>query len=125
MEMFSLNKKQGLKIKEDVKLMTAMLSLMEELFKPMRFLSDLATIWGELSDEERTDIEASRVYKERDHERLVKDRVQCLWDMTEQIKNSRNREIRLDMQKFLRNWPNEEPDRIKVLQGIIRKNCDL
>ncbi|MFP6615557.1 MAG: hypothetical protein VCB26_04040, partial [Candidatus Hydrogenedentota bacterium] len=63
--------------------------------------------------------------RERDHERLVKDSVNQLTKMTELLKSFKYRNLRLEMQHFLSDWRSQEPDRVKVLQGLIRKNCEL
>ena len=116
--LFSLNKEN------DTEILADMIPMMEELIKPMRFLSDLGAVWDDLSSE-RAEIEASRVYRERDHERLVKDSVNQLTKMTELLKSFKYRNLRLEMQHFLSDWRSQEPDRVKVLQGLIRKNCEL
>lgn len=117
--LFSLHKKK------DVEILTDMVPLMEELIKPMRFLADLGAVWGDLSEMERAEIEASRVYRERDHDRLAEDRIGRLTKMTEHLKSFKYRNLRLEMQQFLGDWRAQEPDRVKVLQGLIRKNCKL
>lgn len=116
---FSLRKKR------DSEILADMIPMMEELIKPMRFLSDLGAVWDDLSEKERAEIEGSRVYRERDHERLIEDTVEQLTKMTEQLKSFEYRNLRLEMQHFLNDWRAQEPDRVKVLQGLIRKNCDL
>ena len=111
--------------KKDSEILAAMIPMMEELIKPMRFLNDLAAVWDDLSDQERSEIEVSRVYKERDHHIKVEERIELLNKMIDQLKSFKYRNLRLEMQHFLDDWKNQEPDRIKVLQGLIRKNCDL
>lgn len=120
---FPLNKKQGIDKQLDTDLLMAMVPIMEELIKPMRFLSDLRAIWEDLSDQERADIEASRVFRDRDHEKLVEHCVARLTEMLAQLKSSKYKDLKLEMQHFLRDWRTEEPDRVKVLQGMIRNNC--
>jgi hypothetical protein len=111
--------------KKDGEVLAGMIPLMEELIKPMRFLSDLDAVWDELSDKERSDIEASRVYRERDHEKFIEARIDQLTEMTGHLKSFKYRNLRNEMQGFLGDWRSQEPDRVKVLQGLIRKNCDL
>ena len=115
----------SLRGKKDNEILAAIIPMMEELIKPMRFLNDLDAVWNELSDQERVEIEKSRVYKERDHQNKVEEHVERLNRMIEQLKSFKYRNLRLEMQHFLDDWENQEPDRIKVLQGLIRKNCDL
>ena len=111
--------------KKDSEILAAMIPMMEELIKPMRFLNDLDAVWDDLSDQERAEIEASRVYKERDHQNRVEHHIEQLTQMIEQLKSLKYRSLRLEMRHFIENWRSQEPDRVKVLQGLIRKNCDL
>ena len=111
--------------KQDSEILAEMIPLMEELIKPMRFLSDLDAVWPDLSDDERADIEKSRVYRERDHERKIEERIEMLTQMTDRLKSFKYRNLRQEMRGFLNGWKTEEPDRVKVLQGLIRKNCEL
>lgn len=111
--------------KKDSELLVDMIPLMEELIKPMRFLSNLDAVWDDLSDPERKEIEESRVYRERDHERLIEQRIGDLSEMTARLKSLKYRTVRLEMKQFLSEWSSQEPDHVKVLQGLIRKHCDL
>ena len=111
--------------KRDGELLVDMLPLMEALIEPMRFLSDLDAVWEDLSESERTEIEESRVYRERDHERLIEGRIGELSEMTDRLKSLKYRTLRLEMRRFLSDWQSQEPDHVKVLQGLIRKHCDL
>ena len=111
--------------KQDSEILSGMIPMMGELIKPMRFLSDLEAVWGDLSKNERVEIERSRVYRERDHERFIKERIEQLTMMSAQLKSFKYRNLRQEMKGFLSDWRSQEPDRIKVLQGLIRKNCDL
>lgn len=117
--LFSLSHKQ------DSELLTDMIPMMEELIKPMRFLKDLDAVWDDLSENERAEIEASRVYRERDHEVLINDRIEQLTEISERLKSFKYRNLRQEMKLFLSDWRSQEPDQIKVLQALIRKNCTL
>ena len=108
------------KTEDDWTILSDMLPILDELLGPLRFLADLDAVWDDLPQSKRDEIENSRVYRERDHERLVEAGVLTLRKMAEQLKGFKHRKIRLEILEFLDRCREYEPDRVKVLQARIR-----
>lgn len=94
--------------------------LLEELWAPLRFLTDLRDVWPDLTDEQRRNIEEAVVYRDRFHENLAKRNTKELLRLAKQIRALKYRRLRTELVGFLKNWKREEPDKVKVFLGILR-----
>ncbi|PCJ56774.1 MAG: hypothetical protein COA73_11600 [Candidatus Hydrogenedentota bacterium] len=97
-------------------------TLLEELWGPMRFLADLNAVWPSLTAEQRKEIEESRTYREQHHRHLAEESVRQLVTLAETLKSYKHRTLRQEVVEFLRSWETEEPDKIKVILGVLRKH---
>lgn len=93
--------------------------LLEDLWRPARFLSDLNAVWPDLTDEQRAEIEESTVYKEKFHENRANEIVRELQSLVGELPSG-YRDIRGDIGRFLRQWRQEEPDTLKILVGRLK-----
>lgn len=104
----------------DLETFEQMEPLLEELWAPLRFLTDLRATWPKLTEEQRRDIEGAVVYRDHFHENLVKKNVKELLALARQIKSLKNRRLRTELVGFLKHWRKEEPDKVKIFLGILR-----
>ena len=98
--------------------------IMGKLWRPLRFLADLKSVWPELSVAERREIECARTFRERHHERLAAGYVTELQGLTPQIRSVQFRRLREEMELFLEHWDTQEPDKVRVLSAMIRSELD-
>lgn len=108
-------------VEKDRELFRSMMPLLDELWRPLRFLGHLRSVWPDLTEVQRLDIEESLPYRERFHERRIQDYVSKLAPMATAIRAFRHREIRHKLIGFLDQWQTREPDTVKVLVGMMRK----
>lgn len=104
---------------EEAALVERLIVLLEELWRPARFLSDLDAVWPELTAEQRAEIEESTVYKEKFHEKRANELIRELQALVGELPSG-YRDVRGDIGRFLRNWRQEEPDTLKILVGRLR-----
>ena len=107
----------------DLELLSQITIRLEELWEPLRFLDDLRTVWPSLSTEERSEIEASRVYQDKDHQRRAEAMVVEIGEKVQRVKSYKFRSIRQDTLDFLGDWGSQEPDTIKIITAIIYSAC--
>lgn len=108
-------------VKKDREIFVTMMPLLDELWRPLRFLGDLNSVWPDLSDVQRVEIEQSIPYREHFHEQRIEKYVSELAPMARAIRAFRHRPIRQELIGFLEHWQTREPDRVKVLVGMMRK----
>lgn len=108
---------------QDEQLLLDMVPLLEAMWKPMRFLTDLRAIWPQLSDKERAEIEAASAFRERVHEKRVQAYAAELRDLASQMRGQRCRELKQDVVAFVDEWDTQEPDRIRVLTALMKLQC--
>jgi len=101
--------------KKDAKLYDQLESVLNRMWEPMRFLADLEAVWPSLSNEQRQEIDDSRVHQNKHHQHMVEEFAQQAKEITLQLKGHRNREVREGVQFFLEHWQQQEPDQIKIL----------
>lgn len=106
---------------EEAALVGQILELIEELRRPARFLADLDAVWSELSDGQRAEIEESRVYRERFHERRADETAAELHAALGMLPGGPYREVRAELVRFLRGWRNKEPDGLKIFAGLLKQ----
>lgn len=94
--------------------------LVDDLWKPLRFLADLRSIWIDLEPRERQRIEESRPFRERHHERLAHAYADQLMQKAQQLRESRHSELRDELLQYLEYWEEQEPDKLKVVSAMIR-----
>ena len=112
--------KAGKSTPEEVaQLVDRIIVLLDELWRPARFLSDLGAVWPDLTDEQRAEIEQSSVYKEKFHENRAQELVRELQTLVGELPSG-YRDIRNDIGRYLRQWRQEEPDTLKILVGRLR-----
>lgn len=112
------------KVERDGKVLSDMITMLEELLAPLRFLADLDAVWDTLNEADRNEIENSRVFKDRDHQTKIAQCVEEIRAMTQGIKGFKYRKIRLELLEFLDHCHEYEPDRVKVIQARIRAELD-
>ena len=94
---------------------------LDELLAPMHFLADLNAVWDKLSEEERTQIESSRVYQENDHDLRIQTGLNELKDLGESLRGFKYRGIRKSIRQYATHWKSFEPDQVKILQAQIKQ----
>jgi hypothetical protein len=104
-------------------LLRQMEPLMEELWRPLRFLTDLRKTWPGLTDKQRAEIEASVPYKVRFHERRVDEYAGRVRELSRRLRSWRHWRLRARMIEFLDAHGSKEPDELKVLIVMVRKNA--
>jgi len=95
--------------------------LMENLWNPIRFLADLRSVWPDLSETQRREIESSSVYRDQFHEKRIAGHVNQLAELTRSLRSIPNWRLRRSIQMFLSEWESREPDSLKVLLAMVRK----
>ncbi len=98
--------------------------ILDALWPPLRFLADLKTVWADLEPEEQREIEDSRPFRERFHERLAKGYLEELRRLTQQLGSAQYRGIRDELMLFLEHWEDQEPDKVKVFSAMIQHRLD-
>jgi hypothetical protein len=101
--------------KKDEKLLDQLAAVLQRMWDPMRFLADLEAVWPSLNNEQRQEIEDSRIYQNKHHQHMVEELAQQAKEITLQLKGHRNREVKEGVQFFLEHWQQQEPDQIKIL----------
>ncbi len=99
-------------------------SVLDALWPPLRFLGDLKTVWADLEPEEQREIEDSRTFRERFHERLAKGHLEELRRLTQQLGSAQYRGIRDELMLFLEHWEDQEPDKVKVFSAMVQNRLD-
>lgn len=98
--------------------------ILNSLWPPLRFLTDLRTVWADLEPEEQREIESSRPFQDQFHESLARGYVHQLSELTPQIGSGQYRVLRDELTVFLEHWDDQEPDRIKVFSSMIRNELE-
>lgn len=104
--------------------MESMLPIMDELLPALRFLADLNAVWKDLPEDEQQAIEESLVYREKDHQKLIDAGIRTLREKSATIRSSKHKKVALEIQEFLDNWRDHEPDRVKIIQAKIRAELE-
>ena len=95
---------------------------LDSLLAPMHYLNDLKAIWDKLSDEEREEIESSRVYKDNDHDKKIQAGLVTLGDLGSRLKGFKYRALRKSIREYIAHWKTFEPDQMKILQALIKQH---
>ena len=109
---------------DDLEVLERIAPVVENLWKPLRFLADLKQVWPVLTEDEREEIKRSRPFRERFHERLAERYVVELMDMTQEIHSTKYRGLREELSEFLERWDEQEPDRLKIMNAVIRADLE-
>ena len=94
--------------------------ILDALWPPLRFLSDLKNVWADLEPEKQREIEESRPFQERFHERLAQGYLKELGQLSQQLGSAQYRGLREELSQFLENWQDQEPDKLKVFLAMVR-----
>jgi len=108
----------------DRKVLEEIDTILNSLWPPLRFLSDLRSVWADLEPEEQREIETSRPFQDQFHESLARGYVHQLSELTPQIGTSQYRGLRDELTIFLEHWDEQEPDKIRVFSSMIRTELD-
>lgn len=103
----------------DAALLQDMRPAVEELWRMLRYLSDLRAVWPSLTAEQQAEIEASNVYQQDFHAQRAQDRVLELSRQASGLRSQASRQVRSMILEFLDGWQNAEPDRLKVVLALI------
>jgi len=98
------------------------MNILDDILEPMHFLKGLNAVWGKVSDEEREDIENSRVYKENDHDQRIKSNLKDLEALCKRLRGFKYRGVRKIVRQYIAHWKTFEPDQIKILQAQIKQH---
>ena len=98
--------------------------VLDALWPLLRFLADLKTVWADLEPEEQREIENSRPFHERFHERLANGYLDELGRLTQQLGSVKYRGIRDELTLFLEHWQDQEPDKVKVFSAMVQNRLD-
>lgn len=109
------------KADEDIPVLKELNDVVDALLVPMHFLNDLQAVWEKLSEEERAEIKASRVYREKDHERAIESGLARLAELGEQLRGFKHRGLRKLIKQYIAHWKTFEPDQVKILQAQIKQ----
>ena len=111
-------------LQHDRQVLIAMSPRLDALWKPLRFLANLEQIWNDLEDDERSEIERSRPYRDQYHRRLAEGYVNELRRLADKLHSPENRELRDALRQFLERWELQEPDQVRVLAALVRRAAD-
>lgn len=103
----------------DAALLQDMRPAVEELWRMLRYLADLETVWPSLTEEQQAEIQASSVHREGFHAERAQERVSELGGLVSQIRSQAFRPACAMILEFLDDWENEEPDKLKVVLAMI------
>lgn len=98
--------------------------ILDALWPPLRFLTDLKTVWADLDPEDQREIEESRPFQERFHERLAQGYLKELGQLTQQLGSAQYRGLRDELSQFMDNWQDQEPDKLKVFSAMVRSGLE-
>ena len=114
----------GTRVTRDRKVLEEIEPILDALWPPLRFLTDLKTVWADLDPEEQREIEESRPFQERFHERLAQAYLNELGRLTQQLGSAQYRGLRDELSEFLENWQDQEPDKLKVFSAMVRSSSE-
>ncbi len=103
----------------DRKIFEQMAPLFEDLWRMQRYLSDLELVWPRISNEQREEIESSRIHRERFHENRAERRAVELLALAKRIRSVRHARLRATILQCLKDRKKQEPDMIKVVLSMI------
>jgi hypothetical protein len=95
-------------------------ALLDDLWRPVRFLADLESVWPDLTEEQRREIQLSTPFREGFHEARAEERVREIKVLTRRIRAFRNWRLRAAIMQFLKDWRNQEPDELRVLIAMMK-----
>lgn len=98
------------------------MNVLDDILQPMHFLKDLHAVWDKLSDEEREEIEKSRVYQENDHDQRIQNNLIDLQNLCKRLRGFKYRSARKCIRQHIAHWKTFEPDQIKILQAQIKQH---
>ena len=107
----------------DLVLLRQMGPLMEELWRPLRFLSDLRVTWPGLTKEQQAEIEDSVTYKDGFHERRANEYAGRVRELSRRLGSWRHWRLRARLIEFLDAHGAKEPDELKVLIVMVRRHA--
>ena len=110
--------------RDDQEVLRHMAQLMDELWRLMRYIEDLKQIWPRLGDTQRAEIEASSVHADRFHEKAAERCVEALATSARRLRSYRHWRLRAIVGGFLDDWRNQEPDMIKVLIAMLKRQIE-
>jgi len=114
----------GTGVTRDRKVLEDIGPILDALWPLLRFLTDLETVWVDLDPEKQREIEESRPFQERFHERLAQGYLKALGQLTQQLGSAQYRGLRDELSQFLKNWQDEEPDKLKVFSAMVRSSSE-
>ena len=114
----------GTGVVRDQKVLEEIGPVLDALWPPLRFLTDLKTVWADLEPEEQREIEESPPFQERFHERLARGYLKELGQLTQQLGSPQYRGLRDELSHFLENWQDQEPDKLKVFSAMVRSRSE-
>lgn len=107
--------------RRDKEVFRQMEPIMEDLWNPLRFLADLRSVWPDLSDEQRAEIENSSTYRDGFHETRARALLDQLESLARRVRAVPHRRIRKAVLEFTREWESREPDSLKVILAMVRR----
>ena len=114
----------GTGVARDQKVLEQIAPILDALWPPLRFLTDLKTVWADLDPEKQREIEESRPFRERFHERLAQGYLKELGQLTQQLGSAQYRGLREELSQFIEHWQDQEPDKLKVFLAMVRSNSE-
>lgn len=114
----------GTAVSHDEAVLADILPLLDELWAPLRFLSDLQAVWPDLTPGEREEFENLQPFRERFHERLAKGYLHGLENLTQELGSAQYRGLRDELMLFIETWKEQEPDKLKVFKAMIQSRLD-
>ena len=114
----------GTGVAHDRKVLEDIVPLLDALWPPLRFLTDLKSVWADLDPREQREIEESRPFQDRFHERLARGYLKELGQLTQQLGSPQYRGLRDELSQFMENWQDQEPDKLKVFLAMVRSGAE-
>jgi len=114
----------GTGITHDRKVLEDIGPILDALWPPLRFLSDLKIVWADLDPEIQQEIEKSQPFQERFHERLALGYLKELGRLTQLLGSPQHRGLRDELSQFLETWQDQEPDKLKVFLAMVRSGAE-
>lgn len=106
--------------RKDREVFRQMEPIMEDLWTPLRFLADLRSVWPDLNENQRAEIEQSSTYKDGFHQERAQAHIAQLEGLARNISSIRHVRIRAAILEFLNEWESKEPDSLKVILAMVR-----
>ncbi len=92
---------------------------MQNLWRGLRFLTDLSVVWPMLEAKERTLIERSSVRMEKFHESLIRENRPRLLELAEHLRSYKYRKFKNEIVGYLKECEQREPDQLKIYDAMM------